>query len=568
MTSNYTLVIAIDFGTTRSGYYFAFTAESPQIVYANSKWRGAPEGEKTLTELLLKKDREFVAFGYEARNKYASISDKENYLYFSNFKMVLHDKEGIKRSSVEASNCKATMPTVDLVSICLRVIKERAEEQVNTTKKVPIAPNEILWVVTVPAIWDVTARQAMTTAAQKAGMPEDNILIALEPEAAVMACLNNPASKEGKTPEIDHDFMVVDAGGGTVDITVHRQAESGLVELRSPSGGAWGSFHINKKFQKLLVKLFGSKQKGNRLNMIMDTFENAKVSFTPEDPCGLVCVAPINSANVVNANLRTAIAAYNSHGVKLEIDEQGQMLDFTSFLEKHLNHLATKIVSHIALLLMQPELKQVKCLYLVGGFAECPVLKSSIEGKFGHILKVIIPPAPGITVPKGAVLYGLNPNFIKERVMPLTIGVAITIPWSDEDHSGRSQMLNGDGIRFCNETVKQCVSAGQRISIGHEVTIPVSPLTTTQEAIALCVYASKKQTIKFINDEGAWRIGYLIIDIPAVGKGSRSADCVLQFGGTTLVYKIISKATGESKKGKFAFDLDCNVAVDIRNLTI
>jgi hypothetical protein len=69
--------------------------------------------------------------------------------------------------------------------------------------------------------------------------------------------------------------MVVDAGGGTVDITVHRnRSEGGLVELHSPSGGAWGSFYINKEFEKLLEELLGAEMKNTSAwFQIMDIFE-------------------------------------------------------------------------------------------------------------------------------------------------------------------------------------------------------------------------------------------------------------------------------------------------------
>lgn len=73
--------------------------------------------------------------------------------------------------------------------------------------------------------------------------------------------------------------MVVDAGGGTIDITVHRnRSGGGLVELHSPSGGMWGSSFINKKFEELLYELLGNDAittaKGSpHWYSIMDTFE-------------------------------------------------------------------------------------------------------------------------------------------------------------------------------------------------------------------------------------------------------------------------------------------------------
>lgn len=87
-------------------YQFAFTSHENKI-YPNANWKHAtPEGKnhdniieglidivgKTLTEILLKRDFSFVAFGYEARNKFVATENKHDYLYFSNFKMVLHNK--------------------------------------------------------------------------------------------------------------------------------------------------------------------------------------------------------------------------------------------------------------------------------------------------------------------------------------------------------------------------------------------------------------------------------------------------------------------------------------------
>ena len=75
---------------------------------------------------------------------------------------------------------------------------------------------------------------------------------------------------------VSDDFMVVDAGGGTVDITAHHnRSEGGLVELHSPSGGAWGSFYINMRFEELLLELFGADAKKNFKNWckVMHHFE-------------------------------------------------------------------------------------------------------------------------------------------------------------------------------------------------------------------------------------------------------------------------------------------------------
>lgn len=73
--------------------------------------------------------------------------------------------------------------------------------------------------------------------------------------------------------------MVVDAGGGTIDITIHTQNEDGrLTELHVPSGGDWGSSNINRQFEILLMELLGkdfinSKKGTKEWHTVMDTFE-------------------------------------------------------------------------------------------------------------------------------------------------------------------------------------------------------------------------------------------------------------------------------------------------------
>jgi hypothetical protein len=132
-------------------YAFAYTAE-PDKIYTNRSWPRTPGGGKTLTAILLKRsDLSVVAFGYEAREKNTQNEGNNEYLYFANFKMTLHGT-GL-RGQVKASNCDFTIPTEQLISICIGVIIERAMDELNTSATVRISRAEIRWVVTVPAIW-------------------------------------------------------------------------------------------------------------------------------------------------------------------------------------------------------------------------------------------------------------------------------------------------------------------------------------------------------------------------------------------------------------------------------
>jgi hypothetical protein len=72
-------------------YHFAFTSD-PSKLYPNGNWVHAPPEGKTLTEILLKRDLSVVAFGFEARFRFAAEEDHSDLLYFANFKTILHNK--------------------------------------------------------------------------------------------------------------------------------------------------------------------------------------------------------------------------------------------------------------------------------------------------------------------------------------------------------------------------------------------------------------------------------------------------------------------------------------------
>ena len=91
------VVVAIDFGTTFSGYAFAFSRD-PDSIHMMRKWEGGDPGvtnQKTPTTLLLKPDGSFHSFGFGARDFYHDLdpSDAKKWLYFEKFKMTLHSSQ-------------------------------------------------------------------------------------------------------------------------------------------------------------------------------------------------------------------------------------------------------------------------------------------------------------------------------------------------------------------------------------------------------------------------------------------------------------------------------------------
>jgi hypothetical protein len=95
---NSVYVVAIDIGTTYSGYAFAskevFARDPRHIeinVWAGSKLRTL----KAPTTVLLDENKELVAFGFEAENLFSELvldNEHKAYFYFHQFKMLLHNQ--------------------------------------------------------------------------------------------------------------------------------------------------------------------------------------------------------------------------------------------------------------------------------------------------------------------------------------------------------------------------------------------------------------------------------------------------------------------------------------------
>ena len=91
------MVVAIDFGTTYTGYAASLKSK-PDQIYAFTEWGvdvGIPHSYKTPTCVLTDKALNFVALGYEAQQQYTDMEAEEvkQHRFFDGFKMKLHQEK-------------------------------------------------------------------------------------------------------------------------------------------------------------------------------------------------------------------------------------------------------------------------------------------------------------------------------------------------------------------------------------------------------------------------------------------------------------------------------------------
>lgn len=174
-TSNKLLVVAIDFGTTYSGYAYSFKHQydTDPLIPCTDTWASDSRSLvslKTPTCVLFDKDKVFDSFGYEAEDKYSELAEEEEHqewYFFRRFKMSLFNKE--KRLS-EDVKIKSTdgkeMTAIHVFSAAIKFLRGRLLD-ILEKRATGVRETDIQWVLTVPAIWDDAAKQFMRVAAEK-----------------------------------------------------------------------------------------------------------------------------------------------------------------------------------------------------------------------------------------------------------------------------------------------------------------------------------------------------------------------------------------------------------------
>ena len=87
--------------------------------------------------------------------------------------------------------------------------------------------------------------------------PSEKLSLALEPESAAIHCRQKVkvASKVRQYLVHAKNYLVVDIGGGTVDIASHAIVEGCIEELAQPAGNFWGGTTVNEEFSNFSKSL-------------------------------------------------------------------------------------------------------------------------------------------------------------------------------------------------------------------------------------------------------------------------------------------------------------------------
>jgi hypothetical protein len=111
----------------------------------------------------------------------------------------------------------------------------------------------------------------------------------------------------------------------------------------------------------------------------------------------------------------------------------------------------------------------------------------------------------------------LRTDAVRERVMPQTIGVAVSQRWDNKVHVGRMQIVSDEGMIFCNEVLHVFAKAGDKMKVNDKVNHAFYPVTRDTKALRFRLYGSSSKDVMFCSDSGVKLLGFLGLDIPDTG---------------------------------------------------
>lgn len=250
-------IIGIDLGSTNS--CVAIMENGKATVVVNE------EGSRTTPSVIALKDGDRKV-GTSAKRQQI-VNPKETVILIKRFMGATYDesKEAINHVQYEVVN-KGSFPMVkiegreyspeELSSMIVNKMKKVAEDYLGTEVKEAV--------ITVPAYFNDSARQATKTAGELAGLDVKRVIA--EPTAAILAS-NIDMKKGGK-------FAVADFGGATTDFSIADISDS-VVEILATNGDVYcGGSDIDKAVADYIVNKFKSE---NGIDLSTDAQAYARI---------------------------------------------------------------------------------------------------------------------------------------------------------------------------------------------------------------------------------------------------------------------------------------------------
>ncbi|CAG8745009.1 22215_t:CDS:2 [Dentiscutata erythropus] len=544
------VVVAIDFGTTYSGFSYAHIS-SPKKIITNVGWEGYNGKFKIPTVLKYDENLNVQSWGYIAlaqrpNNKVEAVKSKPAELF------KLHLGKLAKRPPLpEGLDYKKVITDY----LC------KLGEKIHEILKVDWLYLDIF--NQIPAEFDARDIAVMRECAINANLIDElnsrNLIFTTEPEAAAIQCIETLKEQE---LGVGSTYMIVDCGGGTVDLTVRKFLTSkNLSESTERSGDFCGSTFVDREFLEFLSQRIGKSALKYLTENNYSYLQNLIQGITNYDMFSLPCVNMIKlpftgdpstfesvelDLEKFFPNIKTIVT-----GREKEYMEKERWLIEPKFEE--VKEMFDPVIAKIILLIYDQlnACRDCSAMFLVGGFSESEYLQMRIKEEFKQKVKIIsVPTQPITAILKGAVKYGLREDIISERVLKWTYGTSVVRQWESTDPE--DHILSGGLI----QTFQALATKGSHISMNEKVVRNFTPASLNQKQMKFDIYVTSKDNVKYCNEDDVELLGNFLIDLPKNGDfDDKTFLFTLEFGKIEILATAENKSTGQKFKTTFLLDI-------------
>ncbi|KAJ3046355.1 hypothetical protein HK097_000943 [Rhizophlyctis rosea] len=541
------VVVGIDFGTTFSGYAHAHcSGVTDKKVYSFFKWPASPGGvpwSKT-SSVSLYEGTNLKAWGFPATREFARIDGggegtaaaEIHFGRVGQFTLCTRFKLHLDESCESRPPLPPGMDEVTVIGDYLHALHSFMMPELRQIYGQNLMPEELKYCLTIPAMWTDLAKHKMRQAALRAGLiptlESDRLTLIPEPEAAAFFALDGADRLDLAVGE---RFMIVDAGGGTVDLTVHELLnDRKMRECSIGSGDTCGSSIVDEEFYAYLKERLGPNTMNNITNAgknLYTYFHNDWIAAKHEFD-GTAAVDPLKMHLAIYRLLDPSEHSQDLSAIDIPPADMRQMFD--PAVNRTLELIDAQLQA------CQANGKPVDRLILVGGFCSSPYLKRRIHETFATRVRYISTVAePSAAVVNGAVLCGLRPSGNAGRITRLSYGIeAVVVKTKRSFLRTKKEKLPKGFIPF----ILQGTPVGPDDFVerrGFRVPSPQS------ERLAINIFCVPRKNAEFVTEQGFKMMGTIVVDVSStVGHPEREILCRMFFGKEEIKVVAIDMNTG------------------------
>ncbi|TRX92484.1 hypothetical protein FHL15_006651 [Xylaria flabelliformis] len=437
-TDDSKIIIGLDFGTTYSGAVWAHS-QTPKELIEIKDWPGSRSGDHCNSEKVQSQIRYLDNGEFEWGAQVANDADPRE--VHKLFKLLLAEENLFENATAALGG--VPLPTnVDqtitdymtgIFECVLRSIRGRLGPDMADRLPAHI-------VLTVPAIWsDLAKQRTMQAFSRVPKMAEATISLLSEPEAAAISALrelDRGSIRDGDT------FVVVDAGGGTVDLITYTVDSLfpmlKVNEATVGTGDLCGAAFVNLRFQQFLTAKLQNEPEWDTdvLHEALKSFETRAFSLSAlaENRTYSINVGGLTQ-NIEAGVLRNGRYFLNSSDVHM-------------FYERYILRIVQLIKEQIVMCD-----NPIQTILLVGGFGQSMYLRERVERAISEDksiqapMEVLQPPNGWLAVARGAVMKGIA------EVMPEDYDIPVVMSRAARKHYGYEV-----GVRFDSNVHSSLIS--------------------------------------------------------------------------------------------------------------